>query len=228
MAKILENRQLDGNFFLLKVDQGGQALPGQFYMLSPSDSSLLLPRPISILDQGQESTSFLLANIGKGTANIQEMKEGQEIHIEGPYGNGFPHPEGKKTLLVGGGTGIAPFYHMLSYWPEEKFQVVLGLREVNKSLENLYHKRDSQVKFVYGDFVTDHLDLEDVDQAYTCGPKAMMESLYRKAQGKEVYVSFEERMGCGFGACLACSCQTTKGRKKVCKDGPVFRGEEVL
>lgn len=228
MAKIIENIQLDGNFFILKLDQGGQAQPGQFYMLSPTDQSLILPRPISILAQDQETTSFLLAQVGKGTENLRALRPGQEVHIEGPYGNGFPHPQGKKTLLLGGGTGIAPFYHMVSLWKDQNFEVVLGLREENKSLEDLYHKLDPGVKFVYGGYVTDQVDLSGLDQAYTCGPKPMMEALYKKAQGKEVYVSFEERMGCGFGACLACTCQTKSGRKKTCKDGPVFKGEEVL
>lgn len=228
MAKILENRDLGKNFFLIKIDQGGQANPGQFYMLSPSDQSLLLPRPISIFDQDEKSTSFLIANVGKGTEDFQKMTVGQEIHIEGPYGNGFPEPKEKKTYLVGGGTGIAPFYHMLSLWNQEDFQLAIGLREENLELEKLFHKKFPQTKFVYGGYVTDHISFEEHDQVYTCGPKAMMEAVYKKAGDKEVYISLEERMGCGFGACLACTCQTTSGRKKTCKDGPVFKGEEIL
>lgn len=228
MAKIIENIQLDEKFFLLRLEQGGEARPGQFYMLSPRDGSLLLPRPVSVFDQEEDSTTFLIASVGKGTEDFSRVKVGEEIQMEGPYGNGFPSPDGKTTYLIGGGTGIAPFFHMLKYWKKENFKVALGLRDKMPVLEKFFFTYCPESYFVYGGYVTDHIDLKGIDQVYTCGPKVMMEKVYNMAREIPVFMSLEKRMGCGFGACLACSCQTKEGRKTTCKDGPVFRGEDLL
>lgn len=228
MAKILENKKFENGYFLLKVDQGGEATPGQFYMLHPKDGGLLLPRPLSIFDQDKETTTFLIAVVGKGTKTLEDLHVGDSIEMEGPYGNGFEKPNGKKTLCIGGGTGIAPFYHMSKFWKDEDFSIRIGLRERSEELEEIFERASDSIEFVYGGFVTEKMSVENIDQMYTCGPIPMMKSVFEKRENLPVYISLEERMGCGFGACLACSCETKSGRKKTCVDGPVYSGEEML
>ena len=144
--------------------------------------------------------------------------------MEGPFGNGFPQIR-ENTLYIGGGTGIAPSLHLLEQDHEKKLKVAIGLRERNLKLEELYAPYDDRVTFYIGNNIFDDLTIED-EVIFTCGPRPMMEGAVERAKG-EVYVSLESRMGCGFGACLACTCEAGGERKRICKDGPVFEGRDI-
>lgn len=232
MGKIIWNKQLSEDFFLMKAEEKNNAEMGQFYMLRAWDKFPLLSRPISIFDRDDESVSFLFKNIGQGTEIFSKLKAGDEISLEGPYGNGFPKVQGK-IALVGGGVGIAPLYLaakvLKSANPDNIVDIYLGFSERGVLYEEYKNVAD-KVHINVGGFITDDIDPNQYDYALACGPKIMMKILYEKCKGTKakVYVSMENRMGCGVGACLVCSCKTINGNKKVCKDGPVFLGEEVF
>lgn len=232
MGRIIWNKQLAKDFFLMKVEEGNHAEMGQFYMLRAWDMFPVLSRPISVFDRDGESIVFMYKNIGKGTERFAELKEGDSITLEGPYGNGFPKVQGK-VALVGGGVGIAPLYLtakiLKDMYPENTVDIYLGFSDT-ALLEEEYKKVADRVHINVGGFITDDVCPEEYDYVLTCGPRIMMEKLYLKCKGTKakVYVSMENRMACGVGACLVCSCKTIKGNKKVCKDGPVFSGEEVF
>ncbi|MDD7363240.1 MAG: FAD-binding oxidoreductase [Peptoniphilus sp.] len=222
--KILANKSLGGDLYKLTLAYDGDASPGQFFMLKPKDRSKLLGRPISVFSLKDGELSFLIKRIGGGTASIGELLRGDTIEVEGPFGNGFPALE-RKTLYIGGGTGIAPSLHLLERDSEKKLNVAIGLRERLPALEELYAAYGDRVRFYIGDNIFDELEVKDED-IFTCGPRGMMEEAVKRARGS-VYVSLESRMGCGFGACLACTCEVEGERKRVCKDGPVFEGRGV-
>jgi len=155
------------------------------------------------------------------------LKQDDEIKLEGPYGNGFPNVEGK-IALVGGGMGVAPLYYTAKNI--KNADVYMGFRE-EVILEEEFKKYSNEVHIALGNkLVTDILDVEKYDYILTCGPEKMMEKIVKMAKGTntKVYVSIENKMACGVGACLVCTCKTIDGNKKTCKDGPVFLGEEVL
>jgi len=152
--------------------------------------------------------------------------------MEGPYGNGFPKVQGK-IALVGGGAGIAPLYFaskiLRSINTENIVDIYLGFSDTAILYEE-YKNAADKLHVNVGGFIIDDIDPNEYDYVLTCGPKIMMQKLYEKCKGTKakVYVSMENRMGCGIGACLVCSCKTINGNKKVCKDGPVFLGAEVF
>lgn len=225
MIKILENHALSEELFLLTTDISKPSSPGQFYMLNSMDHAKLLGRPISVFNYEADETQFLIAKVGKGTEDLAKLKAGDFIRGSGPYGNGFPEPNGEKIALIGGGTGIAVFYHMAKHWADKaEFQLYIGLREPS-DLDKYFNDLDVPVKLKHGGFITDIVDYHEPDAFYTCGPRPMMDKVLENAKDKPVYMSLERRMACGFGACLGCTIHTREGLKKVCKDGPVFSGE---
>lgn len=232
MGKIIWNKQLSKDFFLMKAEEKNNAEMGQFYMLRAWDKFPLLSRPISIFDRDEKNITFLYKNIGQGTEIFSKLKTGDEISMEGPYGNGFPKVQGK-IALVGGGLGIAPLYLaakvLKSINPQSIVDIYLGFSDKGVLYEEYKNVAD-KVHINVGGFITDDIDPNQYDYALSCGPKIMMKILYEKCKGTKakVYVSMENRMGCGVGACLVCSCKTINGNRKVCKDGPVFLGEEVF
>lgn len=231
MAVVLENRYVGSGMFLMVADQGGQAEPGQFYMVRGWDKYPLLSRPISIFHQDQDTTSFLYRVVGEGTQLLSQRKIGDQVTLQGPYGNGFPMVEGKKVALVGGGIGTAPLYWTAQALRERDNQVTLylGFDEENQAAE-LFEDLDVQVRVQIGGYVTEALEDESWDLVYTCGPEIMMKKVYERYRTScpEIYVSMEKRMACGVGACLGCTCETKDGNKRTCKDGPVFLGEAVF
>lgn len=232
MGKIIWNKQLSKDFFIMKAEEKNNGKMGQFYMLRAWDKYPLLSRPISIFDRDDDSVSFLYKNVGEGTEIFSKLKAGDEISLEGPYGNGYPFVHGR-IALVGGGVGIAPLYltakELKAYSPQNKVDIYLGFSD-KAVLEEEYKLVSDNVYINVGGYIIEDVDPDKYDYILTCGPKIMMEKLYEKCKNTKakVYVSMENRMGCGIGACLVCSCKTTKGNKKVCKDGPVFLGEEVF
>ena len=234
MAEILQNEQVSDDFYLMKVKKENQAAMGQFYMLRAWNEYPVLSRPISVFDADPETVSFLYKVVGKGTEIFTKLKAGDEITLDGPHGNGFPEVKGK-IALVGGGVGIAPLYltakTLKKLDPDTKVDIYLGFSG-QPILTDRYEAVADQVKVNVGGFVTDDIDPREYDFILTCGPEIMMKVLYRKCRDLKakapVYVSMENRMACGIGACLVCTCKTSKGNRRACKDGPVMLGNEVF
>lgn len=234
MGKILENQRLSEDFYLMKVEENNQAAMGQFYMLRAWDKYPVLSRPISVFDADEHTVSFLYKVVGQGTEIFAGLNVGEEIKLDGPHGNGFPQVSGR-IALVGGGVGIAPLYLTAKKLKEENpgsvVELFLGFSG-RPILTERYEKVADKVTVNVGGFVTDDIDPCRYDVIMTCGPEIMMKVLYKKCcEAKAtapLYVSMENRMACGIGACLVCTCKTAGGNKRACKDGPVMLGSEVF
>ena len=233
MPEVLSNERLGKDFYLMKATRSRAARMGQFYMLRAWKNYPILSRPISVFDEDGETVSFLYKIIGKGTEIFSTLQKGDSISMLGPLGNSFPNVTGK-IALVGGGVGIAPFYlaaKQLKQPKESRADLYLGFSEAAVLAEEYKRVADNLVVNV-GGFITDEIDPARYDHIMACGPEPMLRALYEKCKqaGAEerLYVSMESRMACGVGACFVCSCKTGDGNKKVCKDGPVFKGAEVF
>ncbi|MDR0879136.1 MAG: dihydroorotate dehydrogenase electron transfer subunit [Clostridioides sp.] len=227
MYKVMTNEYIGDDMYILKAEGKFKGKMGQFYMLRAWDTYPTLSRPISIYDIDEEGITFLYKVIGEGTKIISELRSGDSIKLEGPYGNGYEKVEGK-VALVGGGIGIAPLYLVAKNI--ENCDAYLGFRN-EVILEDEYKQVCENVYTTVGDtFVTDIINVEDYDYIMTCGPTPMMEKLVKMVEGTatKIMVSLENHMACGVGACLVCTCKTKGGNKKTCKDGPVFWGEDVI
>lgn len=228
----------------LKTEQiAGEAKPGQFISLYCHDGSRMLPRPISIceIDAKDNALRIVYRVAGKGTEEFSQLSTGDSVEIVGPLGNGFPLKE-KKAFLIGGGIGIPPMVELAKQLNCEK-QMVLGyrdtlfLQEEFKGLGSMYVATEDGSCGTEGNVLDaireNGLDAEII---YACGPTPMLKAIkeYAMANGIECWLSLEEKMACGIGACLACVCKSKEkdshsnvNNKRVCKEGPVFRAEEV-
>lgn len=219
------------------------AVPGQFLSLYSRNGSKLLPRPISICEINKEDESLRLVYrvVGEGTKEFSVYKPGELIEVMGPLGNGFPL-ETKKAILVGGGIGIPPMLELAKQLKCEK-KIVLGYRDIlflNKEFEGygeVYISTEDGSAGTKGNVVDAIINNElQADVIYACGPTPMLRGLkeYAGKRGIATWLSLEERMACGIGACLACICKTKDidhhtnvSNKRICKDGPVFSGNEI-
>ncbi|MCI8453239.1 MAG: dihydroorotate dehydrogenase electron transfer subunit [Lachnospiraceae bacterium] len=234
MSKILENQKITEDFYLMKVEEDNNASMGQFYMLRAWDKYPLLSRPISVYDADGKIVSFLYKVVGQGTEIFKELLPGDEITLDGPHGNGFPDATGQ-IALVGGGVGVAPLYltakKLKEAHPDAVVDMFLGFSG-EAMLVDAYEAVADSVTVNVGGFVTDDIDPTKYDVIMTCGPEIMMKVLYKKCvsvgAAAPLYVSMENRMACGIGACLVCTCKTANGNKRACKDGPVMLGSEVF
>ena len=214
--------------------------PGQFVNIELE--GLYLRRPISICDWDDKTITIIYKVVGKGTEQMSQMQPGVELDVLTGLGNGFnPEPavENAKSLLVGGGVGVPPLYHLAKVLlaAGRKVSVVLGFNtadEVFYAEEFRALGADVYVSTADGSmgvkgFVTDAIREAaiDFDYFYSCGPLPMLKALCG-CTDKPGELSFEERMGCGFGACMGCSCKTLTGNKRICKEGPVMRREEII
>lgn len=219
---------------------------GQFLSLYTKDSSHLLPRPISICEIDREAGQVRIVYrvAGFGTEEFSRYKEGDSVTVFGPLGNGFPveGSRGKRAFLIGGGIGIPPMLQLAKELDCEK-QIVLGYRDelfLNQELEahgSVFVATEDGSAGVRGnvmDVIRERGLMGDV--IYACGPLPMLRAVkaYAAEHGMMCWVSLEERMACGVGACLGCVCQSKEvdshsfvKNKRVCKDGPVFAAEEV-
>ena len=229
----------------LKTEQIAQhAKAGQFISIYCEDGSRMLPRPISIceIDKNDGALHLVYRVAGKGTQEFSEKNTGMELSVLGPLGNGFPL-KSKKTFLIGGGIGIPPILELAKQLDCEK-QIVLGYRNSDMFLLDEFKKYGSvYIATEDGSYgskgnVLDAIRENDLeaDIIYACGPTPMLRALKEYAAEKqmECWISMEEKMACGIGACLACVCKskevdahTNVHNKRVCKEGPVFRAEEV-
>ncbi len=223
-----------------------EAVPGQFLSVYSRDASRMLPRPISIceIDKGQGRIRLVYRIAGRGTAEFAACRPGDTLEIVGPLGNGFPLDKGyERVFLIGGGIGIPPMVELSRQLTGEKL-IVAGYRNSELFLkEELEESGRMYIATEDGSAGTKGNVLNAIeenglkaDAVFACGPTPMLRALktYAAKQGMDCYLSLEERMACGVGACLACVCKsmdvdshTHVKNKRICKDGPVFAAEEI-
>ena len=219
----------------LKGEIGDITAPGQFVNIQLD--GLFLRRPISVCDVQGDVLTIVYKVVGKGTEQMSRMKEGT-LNVLTGLGNGYDLTlSGEKPVLLGGGVGVPPMYLLAKKLIAEgkKVQVILGFNTKSELFyEEEFKALGAQVTVTTVDgsyglkgFVTDALKDMDYSYFYTCGPEPMLKAVY-KASGTSGQMSFEKRMGCGFGACMGCSCKTITGFKRICKEGPVMKKEEIL
>ena len=235
MAEIIQNEPITTGIYRMTVSGAPLGRAGQFFMLRvPGALDPLLGRPISIceIDESAGETTFVYQTIGHGTAQFAGLLPSQQIEAQGPYGNGFPLKSGS-AVLIGGGIGVAPMLQLAKELrksdPARKIDVYLGFRE-EAYLENEFERYADKVTLNIGGYVVNDVDFTLDATYYACGPAPMLRAAASAADeaNANLFVSLEKHMACGVGACLGCTCQTEHGRKRVCKDGPVFDYREVL
>lgn len=217
------------------------AKPGQFISVYCKDQSALLPRPISICEIGETTLRIVYRVVGKGTKEFSQLVPNDTIQIMGPLGNGFPQEEGK-AILIAGGIGIPPMLELAKTLKAEK-EIVLGYRdeiflaEEFETYGNVTIASEDGKTGVKGN-VLDAIKQKGIEGEviYACGPTPMLRAIktYAIEKGMKAYLSLEEKMACGIGACLACVCKsngidhhTNVENKRICKDGPVFEAREI-
>ncbi len=236
--KILYNFELAPSVFQMVLEGDTSALlaPGQFINIKLEGK--FLRRPISVCDFDSTTITIIYKVVGEGTEQMKRMTAGERLDILVGLGNGFnPEKAGEMPLLIGGGVGIPPMYNLCKELIKmgKKPTVILGF---NTKSEIFYEEAfknlgaETVVTTVDGSygvkgFVTDAMKNIDYDYFFTCGPMPMFKAIESVAVTSGQY-SFEERMGCGFGACMGCSCKTKYGNKRICKDGPVLYREEII
>lgn len=234
---IKENYPLTDSVYLMKLigDTEG-IIAGQFVNIKID--GLYLRRPISVCDSEDGELTLIYKVVGIGTEAMSGMREGEALDILTGLGNGYDlTASGEYPLLVGGGVGTPPLYKLAKELTAmgKKVTVILGF---NTKSEVFYEKEfealGATVKVCTVDgsygirgFVTDAMKDVGYTYFYSCGPEPMLKALY-KASVTSGEMSFEERMGCGFGACMGCSCKTVSGNKRICKEGPVLKKEDII
>lgn len=251
MAVVVSQEQIaDGIFSMwLQTEAAESAGPGQFISMYTNDGSKLLPRPISICEIDKENgllrVVYRVTGANTGTKQFSEMKAGDTLPIIGPLGNGFPleAASGKKAFLMGGGIGVPPILELAKQLDCEK-QIVVGYRDAQTFLKEEFEKNGAlYISTEDGSVGTKGNVMDairenaiDADIIYACGPTPMLRAIKQYAEEKNIvcYISMEERMACGIGACLACVCKSKEkdhhsnvNNKRICKDGPVFLSTEV-
>ncbi len=236
---IHSNKWLTGDIWEMRLigDVYSITAPGQF--LNVKADGHFLRRPISICDWDEETAMITIVYkvVGKGTEALSRMQSGQALDVLCGLGNGFDVSKcGKKTLVIGGGAGVPPMYGLAKellragkapvailgfntieeIFYEDKFRA-LGIETIVTTVDDSFGVKG---------FVTDALP-EEYDYFCACGPLPMLKAVYNAAATSGL-LSFEERMGCGFGACMGCTCKTKYGDKRICKDGPVLEKEEII
>jgi dihydroorotate dehydrogenase electron transfer subunit len=233
IGRVMQNDRVAPEMFHLAVAGSFPALPGQFYMLRAWGLDPLLSRPMSVFDRSDEAISFLYQVRGRGTTLLSQLTPGDKMTLFGPLGNGWGR-EGKRIALVGGGCGIAPLYYTAKVFGD--VDAYLGFRDrpfwvdaFEAVSSRVVVSSESGEGGVRG-LITEAFRPDEYDACYACGPREMLNVLARKCRkaGVPLWVSLEERMACGIGACLGCAVRTSDGIRRVCKDGPVFRAKEVV
>ena len=248
---VVSQEQLaDGIFSMwIQTEAAKTARPGQFISMYTNDGSKLLPRPISICEIDTETSKLRVVDRvtaeKTGTDQFSKMKAGDTLPIIGPLGNGFPLEagKGKRAFLIGGGIGVPPILELAKQLDCEK-QIIMGYRDADTFLKEQFEENGTVYISTEDGSVGTKGNVMDAirengleaDIIYACGPTPMLRAIkqYAEEQGIECYISLEERMACGIGACLACVCQSKEkdyhsnvNNKRICKDGPVFLSTEV-
>ena len=234
---IIDNRKIAKDVYRMILRGDTSAIKGAGGFVNIQLDGFYLRRPISVCDVEGDVLTLIYKVVGKGTAAMSEMAQDTQLRLLTGLGNGYDLTEaGERPLLIGGGVGVPPMYLLAKRLLAQGKQVsvILGFNTADEVFYEDEFKAlgcDVRVTTVVGShgvkgFVTDALP-EDYTYFYTCGPMPMFKALY-KATKTSGQFSFEERMGCGFGACMGCSCKTITGYKRICKDGPVLKKEEII
>ena len=261
-GKVLSNDSIARDIFKMRIGGENlpgicsRAKAGQFINVYLKDKSRLLPRPISICNIEKESLEIVYKVVGKGTRELSQYEEGESIRISNGLGNGYETGKNldggetcraddiKKTVLVGGGVGIPPLIQLAKELRATGANItaVFGFQEESYLIEEmkaysnqLFIATETGTAGFHGNVVQLIKEMAiSGDEFYGCGPKPMLKALAEHCQQNDtpIQVSLEERMGCGYGACVGCTCKVLAGekivQKAVCKDGPVFKGREVV
>lgn len=236
--KITSNEKIARDIFKMTLSGDTSAItaPGQFVNIKLD--GFFLRRPISVCDCVGENLTLIYKTVGRGTEQMSRMKNGDELDLLTGLGNGYnTKKSGGSPLLVGGGVGVPPMYMLCRELISEgkNVTVVLGFN----SKDDVFYENefcalgaDVHISTAYGTygtkgFVTDVIKDLQYTFFYTCGPEPMFRAMHKIMKTPGQY-SFEERMGCGFGACMGCSCKTLTGNKRICKEGPVMESEEII
>ena len=234
---ILENKALTRDVFKMVLEGDTSAITASGQFVNIQLAGKFLRRPISVCDWDESTLTIVYKVVGHGTEQMAGMAPGEQLDILTGLGNGYDLSlAGDQPLLIGGGVGVPPMYGAAKKLAEMgvRAKVILGF---NVKDEIFYEEEfkalgcDVTVTTVDGSygvkgFVTNALP-ENYSYFYTCGPEPMLKAVY-KTTNTSGQMSFEERMGCGFGACMGCSCKTLTGYKRICKEGPVMKKEEIL
>jgi dihydroorotate dehydrogenase electron transfer subunit len=249
--RVAENRRLSDDVFSLVIqapDAAKTAMPGQFLDLKvPFDNTMIMRRPISICDVTDDTVTVAIEIKGRGTYLLSSLKANDDIDMIGPLGKGFPVVKGKKAALVGGGIGIFPLLFLKNVISKDgRPDCYLGFRNsrcIMMAEEFMHGSNDMCISTDDGSsfnpgHITSHFQkhADKYDIVYACGPLEMLKAVKNICEAGDIplYISIEQRMGCGIGACLVCACKTRSGDgsgydfKHVCKDGPVFDSKEVI
>lgn len=232
---VISNEKIANDVYrmVLSGDTGDITRPGQFINIRLD--GLYLRRPISVCDWDEKSVTIIYKVVGRGTDKMSHFSGGEVLDVMSGLGNGFDTSASKsRALLIGGGVGTPPLYRLAKELDNPI--VVLGFNSKDDVFyENEFKKLSDSVYVTTADgsygirgFVTDAIkNLSGYSYTYACGPEPMLKAVYNAVSADGEY-SFEERMGCGFGACMGCSCKTKYGYKRICKDGPVLKKDEII
>lgn len=236
--EILYNEKIAKNIYKMVLCGDTKAItaPGQFVNIKLE--GMFLRRPISICDWNEDTITLIYKVVGDGTEQMSLMTVGQTVDVLVGLGNGYSTAEsGEKPLLIGGGVGVPPLFGLAKKLIAEKksVSVILGFNTADEIfLESEFKALGAEVTVTTADgsagikgFVTDAMKNVCYTYFFTCGPEPMFKAIKKTAVTSGQY-SFEERMGCGFGACMGCTCKTLYGNKRICKDGPVLKREEII
>ncbi len=235
---IKKNEKIAKDIFLLILEGNTESItaPGQFVNILID--GLYLRRPISVCDYYENTLTLIYKVVGKGTEIMSKYEPGKNLDLLVGLGNGFDTSKsGNTPLLIGGGVGVPPMYNLCKKLIEngKKPSVILGFNSrEDVFFEDEFKALGAEVFIATADgsygtkgFVTDVMKDMDYSYFFTCGPEPMFKAIENIATTSGQY-SFESRMGCGFGACMGCSCKTKYGNKRICKDGPVMEREEII
>ncbi|MDE6864501.1 MAG: dihydroorotate dehydrogenase electron transfer subunit [Eubacterium sp.] len=234
--KILSNKKIAKDVFEMVLEGDTQYItaPGQFINIQLDGK--FLRRPISVCDYDDTTVTIIYKVVGEGTEMMSALSAGEALDVLTGLGNGYDISQGTKPMLIGGGVGVPPMYNLCKKLiaAGQKPVVILGFNTKDEIFyEDEFKALGAEVRVATADgsygikgFVTDAF-ADDYDYFYTCGPMPMFRAIEAKVTTSGQY-SFEERMGCGFGACMGCSCKTKYGNKRICKDGPVLVREEII
>ena len=236
--KITSNEKIARDIFKMTLagDTSAITAPGQFVNIKLD--GLFLRRPISVCDCVGENLTLIYKTVGNGTEQMSRTENGDELDLLTGLGNGYnTEASGDSPLLIGGGVGVPPMYMLCKKLISEgkNVTVVLGFNSKDDVFyENEFRALGADVHIATADgtygtkgFVTDVIKDMQYTFFYTCGPEPMFRAMHKIMKTPGQY-SFEERMGCGFGACMGCSCKTLTGNKRICKEGPVMESEEII
>ena len=251
-ALVVSQEQLANGIYSMWIQTKAAetAKPGQFISMYTNDGSKLLPRPISICEidaaNGRLRVVYRVTGEHTGTEQFSKLVAGDTIPVVGPLGNGFPYEKavGKEVFLMGGGIGVPPILELAKQMECEKKQIVVGYRDAQTFLKEEFEQNgEVYISTEDGSIGTKGNVMDairenalEADMIYACGPTPMLRAIknYAEEYDIECYISLEERMACGIGACLACVCKSKEkdhhsnvNNKRICKDGPVFLSTEV-